>query len=100
MNCAPSCSRSPCCIPVLPTASSRLNLRYPVGVGSMLKIEPRETQVARSFIPVAWPAAPYKGLNYYTAADAPVFAEREDDIESCSQIVGPFSTRILLLHGR
>jgi hypothetical protein len=66
----------------------------------MLKAEPREAQAARHFIPVSWPAAPYKGLNYYTAADAPVFAEREDDIESCTQIVGPFSTRILLLHGR
>jgi Novel STAND NTPase 1 len=47
-----------------------------------------------------WPGSPYKGLNYYTPADAPLFAERDAEIEDCATLLGEFTTRILLLHGR
>jgi hypothetical protein len=51
-------------------------------------------------LPIAWPAAPYKGLNYYSASDRPLFAERDDAIECCARLVGSFSTKLLLIHGR
>ncbi|MGY3120312.1 hypothetical protein ACVWXQ_004249 [Bradyrhizobium sp. S3.14.4] len=47
-----------------------------------------------------WPEAPYKGLNYYTAKDAPLFAQRDKETEACAQIVGRYETKLLLLHGR
>lgn len=47
-----------------------------------------------------WPSSPYKGLNYYTAADAPLFAQREDSIAICASIVGRYTTKLLLIHGR
>ena len=47
-----------------------------------------------------WPPTPYKGLNFYTAADAPLFGEREAEVEGCAALIGQFTTRILLLHGR
>jgi hypothetical protein len=47
-----------------------------------------------------WPATPYKGLNFYTAADAPLFGEREAEVEGCAELIGQFTTRLLLLHGR
>ncbi|MBP2316819.1 hypothetical protein [Azospirillum soli] len=47
-----------------------------------------------------WPSEPYKGLNYYTGMDAPLFTEREDEVADCAVILGEYSTRLLLLHGR
>jgi hypothetical protein len=47
-----------------------------------------------------WPPAPYKGLNYYTAADSPLFAQRDGETSLCAEIVGRYETKILLLHGR
>ncbi|HEX8115403.1 MAG TPA: hypothetical protein VF516_47075 [Kofleriaceae bacterium] len=47
----------------------------------------------------AWPKAPYKGLNYYGAADHPLFAGRENDIVLCARSLGDHETRLMLLHG-
>lgn len=47
-----------------------------------------------------WPPLPYKGLNFYTAEDAALFCERDKEIDDCAQIVGNFTTKMLLLHGR
>jgi hypothetical protein len=49
---------------------------------------------------VLWPQAPYKGLNYYKAADWPLFAERDKDVEECAELLGYSTTKVLLLHGR
>lgn len=51
-------------------------------------------------ISLDWPEIPYKGLNYYTAADAPLFSEREEEVDDCAALLGQYSTRMLLLHGR
>lgn len=48
---------------------------------------------------LTWPAAPYKGLNYYGADDHPLFAGRDDDIVSCARGLGDHGTRVMLLHG-
>ncbi|MGO8015904.1 hypothetical protein AB9E19_13215 [Rhizobium leguminosarum] len=45
-----------------------------------------------------WPDRPYKGLNYYSSKDAQLFAERNQDIERCADILE--TTHVLLLHGR
>jgi hypothetical protein len=47
-----------------------------------------------------WPTAPYKGLNFYTASDAPLFCERDAEVEACGQLAAHFGTKMLLLHGR
>ena len=57
----------------------------------------------RNIVPAlnkSWPTFPYKGLNYYTAADSPLFAQREFEIASCAEIAGNYETKMLLLHGR
>jgi NTE family protein len=46
-----------------------------------------------------WPVLPYKGLTYYTGADAVLFAGRDDDIVRCSAILAEWKMRLLLLHG-
>lgn len=46
-----------------------------------------------------WPGAPYKGLNYYSAGDHPLFAGRDDDIVLCARSLGDHGTRLMLLHG-
>ena len=48
---------------------------------------------------LAWPAAPYKGLNYYSPSDHPLFAGRDDDIALCARSLGDHGTRLMLLHG-
>ncbi len=48
----------------------------------------------------AWPAEPYLGMNFYTAAEAPLFGERDQEIEQCAALVGEFSTRLLVLQGK
>jgi predicted GTPase len=45
------------------------------------------------------PAMPYKGLSFYTAEDAPLFAGRETAVKECASLMMLDSTRILLLHG-
>jgi hypothetical protein len=46
-----------------------------------------------------WPPDPYKGLNYFTAADAPLFTQRDDDIDDVAALLGNFDLQALLLHG-
>lgn len=46
-----------------------------------------------------WPREPYKGLNYFSTADAPLFSQREDDIDEVAGLISNFDTRVLLLHG-
>ncbi len=48
---------------------------------------------------VIWPRSPYKGLNYFTSADAPLFSQREVDLEDCAELIG-IRTRLLILQGR
>ena len=47
-----------------------------------------------------WPDEPYKGLNFFTRLDAPLFGQRDADIDNCSAIVGSVTNKVLLLHGR
>ena len=46
-----------------------------------------------------WPHPPYKGLGFYTEADAPLFAGRDKDIVRCAAALAEWKTRLLLLHG-
>jgi len=46
-----------------------------------------------------WPEHPYKGLEYYSAADRRLFSGRLADIEGCIHRLTSPETRILLLHG-
>lgn len=46
-----------------------------------------------------WPESPYKGLTYYTAEDAMLFAGRDDDIVRCARQLAEWKMRVLLLHG-
>jgi hypothetical protein len=46
-----------------------------------------------------WPPDPYKGLNYFTAADAPLFTQRDDDIDEVAALLSGFDLQVLLLHG-
>jgi hypothetical protein len=46
-----------------------------------------------------WPREPYKGLNYFSTTDAPLFSQREDDIDEVAALISNFDTRVLLLHG-
>ncbi|WP_441228222.1 nSTAND1 domain-containing NTPase [Tardiphaga sp. 20_F10_N6_6] len=47
-----------------------------------------------------WPAEPYKGLNYFQYSDAPLFGERDADIQNCCALIGLATNKVLLLHGR
>jgi len=49
--------------------------------------------------PGDWPKEPYKGLNYFTAADAPLFTQRDEEVEDCAALMELFNSRALLLHG-
>ena len=60
--------------------------------------EPGSLRQARSPAP-SWPAEPYKGLNFFRASDAPLFSQREEEIEDCAARIDDFATRVLLLHG-
>jgi hypothetical protein len=55
-------------------------------------------RVARRVGP-GWPRDPYKGLNYFSAADAPLFGQRQEEIEEVTFLLCNFDTRILLFHG-
>ena len=46
-----------------------------------------------------WPSYPYKGLQFYEAQDAPIFAGREADIRTCADLIADDTARILVLHG-
>ena len=52
-------------------------------------------------LPIAtqWPQFPYRGLDFYREADAPLFRERDKDIEECAAILLGFGVKILLLQG-
>lgn len=47
----------------------------------------------------SWPKRPYRGLDYYEEADAPLFRERDDDVRNCLRSLIAFRTKILLLQG-
>jgi hypothetical protein len=47
-----------------------------------------------------WPVDPYRGLNFFTAADALLFGQRDSEIDVCSELVQNLRTRMLLVHGR
>src|SRR5262249_24639960 len=47
----------------------------------------------------AWPDAPYKGLNFYSTADAPLFSQREEEIDEVVALLASFDTRVVLLQG-
>lgn len=55
--------------------------------------------VASSSSVTAWPQEPYKGLNYFSAADAPLFGQREEEIHEVVGLLSNFDTRVVLLHG-
>lgn len=46
-----------------------------------------------------WPREPYKGLNYFSAADAPLFGQREAEIQEAVTLLSSFDTRVVLVHG-
>jgi hypothetical protein len=46
-----------------------------------------------------WPRDPYKGLNYFSAADAPLFGQREAEIDDMLALLCSFDTKVVLLHG-
>ena len=46
-----------------------------------------------------WPRDPYKGLNYFSAADAPLFGQRENETDEMLALLCSFDTRVILLHG-
>ena len=46
-----------------------------------------------------WPRDPYKGLDYFSAADAPLFGQRETEINDMVALLCSFDTRAVLLHG-
>ena len=54
---------------------------------------------ADAAVATRWPATPYKGLTYYTGADAMLFAGRDDDIIRCGTLLAEWKMRLLLLHG-
>ncbi|MCZ6652183.1 MAG: ATP-binding protein [Planctomycetota bacterium] len=47
-----------------------------------------------------WPAEPYKGLSFYRPEDRPLFAGRDEDIQSCAAVLASYGTRTLILHGQ
>jgi hypothetical protein len=46
-----------------------------------------------------WPRDPYKGLNYFSAVDEPLFGQRELEIDDMIFLLSSFDTRAVLLHG-
>jgi hypothetical protein len=46
-----------------------------------------------------WPSDPYKGLNFFSLDDAPLFSQRDREVEDCAARLDDFSVRVLLLHG-
>jgi hypothetical protein len=48
-------------------------------------------------LPIAtqWPRFPYRGLDFYREADAPLFRERDKDVEECATILLGFGVKIL-----
>ncbi len=49
--------------------------------------------------PRKWPTAPYKGLDYFSAADKLLFGQRETETEEMVAMLCSFDTRVVLLHG-
>jgi hypothetical protein len=50
--------------------------------------------------PRSWPELPYRGLNFFTAAEALLFGERDQEVQECDDLVSKLRTRMLLVHGR
>jgi hypothetical protein len=48
---------------------------------------------------VEWPKEPYRGLDFYREVDAPLFREREKEVQECADILLGFGVKILLLQG-
>jgi hypothetical protein len=46
-----------------------------------------------------WPRDPYKGLNYFTFDDAPLFGQREVEVDEVTSLLSSVDTSVLLLHG-
>jgi hypothetical protein len=46
-----------------------------------------------------WPKEPYKGLNFFTSRDRPLFSQRNEEIEDCAASIDDFATRVLILQG-
>src|SRR2546423_390929 len=46
-----------------------------------------------------WPRDPYKGLNRFCTADAPLFSQRDREIDEVTALLSNFDTRVLLFHG-
>jgi hypothetical protein len=49
---------------------------------------------------ISWPQYPYKGLNFFSYSDAPLFSQRDGDARACASIVGSAANKLLLIHGR
>jgi len=47
-----------------------------------------------------WPEHPFRGLNFFSTEDAPLFGERDEDLDACEEMLTKMRTRMLLLHGR
>jgi len=50
--------------------------------------------------PPELPSRPYRGLDQYGAADAPLFTGRAHEVEVCARLLARVNTRLLLLHGQ
>jgi hypothetical protein len=48
----------------------------------------------------AWPHDPYKGLANYEFEDQHLFAGRDEEIDSCAQLLANAQTKLLVLHGQ
>jgi hypothetical protein len=46
-----------------------------------------------------WPGLPYRGLDFYSEADACLFREREKDVRGCAGILLQYGVKILILQG-
>jgi hypothetical protein len=46
-----------------------------------------------------WPKAPYRGLGYFTEADARLFRERDRDVRNCAHLLLGFGVKFLILQG-
>ena len=58
-----------------------------------------ESKPATSVRTLRWPHEPYKGLDFFTADDAVLFSQRDQDVENCAAQLDDFSTKVLFLHG-
>src|SRR4051794_27343285 len=78
-----------------------LPLRRNSGRHPVMSAQPETAAPPTADLPCStqWPREPYKGLNYFSAADAPLFGQRETEINDVVALLCSFDTRALLLHG-